>query len=367
MENNPEYFSEIVYLRAIAILAVISIHVSVFFNKMSGITFLTLLYMSINTLSQFAVPLFVCISGFVLYNKYQGLYSLKRFYKKRFLSVVPQYTFFTVLAFLFVYMGRNDLGRVQNFDAMDLIYQYLTGTAFVHLWFFVLIIQLYIFYPIIEKIYSKSVETHKIVELLIFLCVVQILYQIFSIGDIFLIGKVTTLLGYIFYFVLGMYVRSYYLDHKNMIMTLKHPYTLFLTLLFATILGIGSWWIEYFSNNLVPQIIQIYNWIFAIVSPLYYIVIFILCLYTALKITEIIPNRFTKSMQIIGNYSFGIYLVHVFILRILQFSLFPKIGFDMNNWLFFPIVFTLVLAISLVSVYLINKFPYHEFIIGSLR
>ena len=72
MENNPEYFSEIVYLRAFAILAVISIHVSYYFTEMISINFLTLLYMSIDTFSHFAIPLFVCISGFVLYNKYQG-------------------------------------------------------------------------------------------------------------------------------------------------------------------------------------------------------------------------------------------------------------------------------------------------------
>jgi surface polysaccharide O-acyltransferase-like enzyme len=367
MENNPEYFSEIVYLRAIAILAVISIHVSAFFTEMSHINFLTLLYMSIDTFSHFAVPLFVCISGFVLYNKYRESYSLKKFYKKRFLSVVPQYTFFTIFSFLYIYIGEIYLGRVWTFDAIDIIYKYLTGTAFLYLSFFVLIIQLYIIYPITEKIFTKSVKNHKIFEFLMLLLIVQIVYQIFFIENMFLIGTATMFLAYLFYFVLGMYVKSQYFYYKNRVKTLKHPYILFLALLFATILGIGKWSITYFGNNLNSQLIQRYNWISEIVTPFYYIVIFVLCLYLALKISEMIPDMNTQWLQRIGKYSFGMYLIHGFILYSLVIGIFPKFGFNMNNWLFYPIVFMLVLSTSLMFVYIMNKFPYHEYIIGSVR
>ena len=53
----PGYFSEIVYLRAFAILAVIGIHESeYFFTEMSGISFLTFLYMSIDTVLEMCSP-----------------------------------------------------------------------------------------------------------------------------------------------------------------------------------------------------------------------------------------------------------------------------------------------------------------------
>jgi len=364
MEDNPEYFSEIVYLRAIAILAVISIHAS---PKGSSINFLTLLYMSIDTFSHFAVPLFVCISGFVLYNKYQRSYSLKIFYKKRFLSVVPQYTIFSILAIFFLYAGTIYLGKVWNHNVIEIMYWYLSGTAYYHLWFFVLIIQLYILYPVIEKVFTKSGENYNTPALLIFLLIVQILYQIFSINKISLIGTATMFLGYIFYFVLGMYVRFYYLNYKNRVMTFKQAYIFFLALLSATILGIGWYRIEFFRNDLTPQLIFIYNGIVAIVTPFYYILIFGLCLYFALKISEMIPNVNTKGLQIIGNYSFGIYLVHAFILYALTDGILAKIGFNMNNWLFYPVVCILVLSMSLVFVYVMSKVPYHEYIIGSVR
>jgi probable poly-beta-1,6-N-acetyl-D-glucosamine export protein len=368
MGNNPEYFSEVVYLRAIAILAVISIHVSSYFTKMDTINFLTFFYMSIDAISSFAVPLFVCISGFVLYNKYQGSYVLKIFYKKRLLSVVPQYTIFSLLGILFIFFGYRYSERIWNFTPIDIFYQYFTGTAFYHLFFFIVIIQLYILYPIIERIFTLFHEKHKSLEFLILLFAVQILYEIFSIKDIFLIGEATLWVGYIFYFVLGIYIISHYRNYKNKVIKIQmHPYLVFSTLLFATILGIWNSCIRFLGYEQIPHLIYLYNLIFAIVKPLYYVLIFILCFFIALKFTEIIPNKCTRCMKLIGNYSFGIYLVHVFVLHGIALILFPKIGFDMNNWLFFPISYILVLTISLASVYIINKFPYHEYIIGRLR
>jgi probable poly-beta-1,6-N-acetyl-D-glucosamine export protein len=367
MVNNPEYFSEIVYLRAIAILAVISIHVSAFFTEMNSINFLTLLYMSIDTVSHFAVPLFVCISGFVLYNKYRESYSLKIFYKKRFLSVVPQYTFFTIFSFLYLYIGQIYFGREWTFEAIDIIYKYFTGTAFLYLSFFVLIIQLYFIYPVIETFFTKSVKVHKIFEFMILLLIVQILYQIFFIENLFLIGSVTMFLPYLFYFVLGMYVNSQYIQYKNMVKTLKNSFILYFALLLATVLGIGRWSITYFESNLNPQLIQIYNWVFDVISPFYYIVIFVFCLYLALIISNMNPNIGIKFLQKIGNYSFGIYLIHGFILFTLVIVIFPKFGFNANNWLFYPVVFALVLSLSLLFVYFMNKVPYHEYVIGNVR
>ena len=150
-------------------------------------------------------------------------------------------------------------------------------------------------------------------------------------------------------------------------MSQKQYYILFLLLLPGTILGIASCCREFFGFDLFPQIIHTYNWIFAIVLPIYYILIFILCLFIALKISEKNPDTITKCLRIIGNYSFGIYLIHGFIVYALTSILLPKIGFEVNNWLFYPIVFILVLNMSLVFVYLINKVPYHEFIIGNIR
>jgi surface polysaccharide O-acyltransferase-like enzyme len=367
MENSQKYFFEIVYLRAFAILAVIGIHVASYFTEMTYISILTFFYMSVEGFSRFAVPLFVCISGFLLFSKYQGTFPLKSFYKKRLLSVVPQYTIFSLFAILFVYSGHIYYGEVWNLTVTDIIYAYLTGTAFLHLWFFVLIIQLYILYPVIEKIFTLAVRTQKTVALLIFLLIAQILYWIFFIRNVFSIASIL-FFGYLFYFVLGMFVSSHYQSIKNRTAEcLMHPYLIFFVLLSGTILAIGNLFMKYFGNDEFSQIIQLYNGILAIAQPFYYMLIFVLCLFTALKFSEMRPNRITELVGVIGNYSFGIYLIHVFILYALVTGILPDLGFTVNNWLFFPVVFTLVLTLSMVFVFIVNKIPYHEFIIGSVK
>lgn len=361
MGNNPEYFFEIVFLRAMAILGVINIHVSnLIINEMSDINFLTFLYYSINVFSGFAVPLFVAVSGFVLFNKYKGSFSLRIFYKKRFLSIVPQYIFITIFAFLFLYIGKISFDKTWNFTVIDIIYHFLTGDTYYHLWFVVLIIQLYILYPVIEKVFTKSVENHRISGLLFFLFIVQIVYWIFSIQETFLIGRMTIFLGYLFYFVLGMYGRYNYLECKKRVMTLKYPYLIFLGLLSATILGI-------FWSYLIPDLNQIFNVIHIVEDLLYFILIFILCLYIALKISRWVPNLTSRGLHIIGSFSFGIYLIEPFILAGVTILILPQLGINANNWLIYPLVYLLVLSLCVIFVYVMNKIPYHEYIIGSSR
>jgi peptidoglycan/LPS O-acetylase OafA/YrhL len=154
MEMQTVYFKEIVYLRAIAILAVISIHVSAIFQTMDNTNFITFLYMSIDVFSHFGVPLFICISGFVLYNKYHEQISILEFYKKRFKSVVPQYTFFSIFAFSIIYASYIMKGEVWDIDALKILYMYLTGGIAIPFWFF------FVDYPVISSLsyHSKSVS-----------------------------------------------------------------------------------------------------------------------------------------------------------------------------------------------------------------
>ncbi|RNI14125.1 acyltransferase [Methanohalophilus sp. RSK] len=151
--NYKSYFPEINYLRGFAILAVIAIHVSASFTKMEDIDSLALSYMTIDAFTHFAVPAFVFVSGFVLYNKYPQKTEWKAFYRKRLNSIVPQYFFVSSFYMIALFFGAKFLNKPINMDLISVLYRYLTGGAFYHLWFFVLIIQIYLVYPFIQYIY----------------------------------------------------------------------------------------------------------------------------------------------------------------------------------------------------------------------
>ncbi|KLK87179.1 hypothetical protein SZ63_11270 [Methanoculleus sediminis] len=375
MDNKVRYFDEINFLRAFAILAVISIHVSAYFTRMDAINGLGALYMSIDVLSHFAVPLFIVLSGFVLYNKYSDDIDIKWFYKKRLKSVLPQYLIFSTFYLAATYTGSIVLARPVNLDLPHIIYRYLTGGCFYHLWFFVLIIQLYLLYPAILRLYNYFDLRGRLLELLFTAYLIGVLYNVYPIPDIFILGTSTQILGvatkfigYVFYLVLGMTIRRRYDE-----LLLKSVPKLSLCyasipLLCCTVIGIFGYAQRYFYfdiTQILPVMGSYWHWLTVMITPFYYMTIFALCFYISLNI---VSSRSTalKWLEKIGAYSFGIYLIHAFVLYIIVLA-FPRFGFDWNNWLFYPLISIITLVMSYLSVEVLQKFPYSEYLIGSTR
>ena len=104
---------EINFLRGFGVLAVITIHTTGYFTEIKrSYNTLVLLNLWTDIFSQFAVPLFILISGFVLARNYRNDFSLTKFYKKRIRSIIPQYLIFSVLYTVFnnwVVMQSNPL------------------------------------------------------------------------------------------------------------------------------------------------------------------------------------------------------------------------------------------------------------------
>ncbi|WFN33444.1 acyltransferase [Methanogenium sp. S4BF] len=374
MKNKARYFDEINILRAFAILAVISIHVSDHFKIMGGITLLTLVYMAIDAFCHFAVPLFICISGFVLYNKYSGAVDVKTFYEKRMKSVLPQYLIFSTFYLGVTYAGSLVLGTSVSFDIPHIIYRYLTGGCYYHLWFFVLIIQFYLLYPAIVRIYDYCTSRGQTSALLFASFLIGVIYNSSPIPDVYIMGTATPILGvatlfigYLFYFILGMVVLSRY-DEVLKYVPDRSVYWMAIPLICGTVLGIFGYAQKFFAYDLTlihPFVGQYWQYIAAALTPLFYVLIFALCLSLSL---HLVANR-TRNvilLEKIGHYSFGIYLVHASFVSLFV-VVFPYAGFDWNDWLFYPVTFCLVLILSYLSVEILQKLPYSKYIIGTTR
>jgi len=364
------YFDEITIMRAFAIMAVISIHVSGYYTYMSPDNFLAIVYAAIGVFSGFAVPLFICISGFVLYNKYPDNINLKNFYKNRLLSVLPPYIIFSTIYLFFECMRTNYI-LIQK-----IVYNYLTGGWNYSYWFFILIIQVYLLYPVIIRIFHYCDTRGRSFELLFLAYITGVFYNAFVEPDVLilggttapLLGFATTFLGYLFYFILGIIVRSRYeqLMQKPVHQTLLWCFSI--PLLCGTIIGI----ITCFHTNFKFDIIQIlpgignyWVWLIEMIFPLYFVMIFTLCLIISLSIVSHKP-AILGVLEKIGHYSFGIYLVHlVFLSEIIRWI--SRFGYGWNNWLFFPFLFILTLFFSTLFVEVIRKFPCGNYIVGSTR
>ena len=193
-KNTPRFFPELDYLRGLAILAVITIHITTYYTKMPAITNLTILYMTLIVLARYGVPIFLLVSGFVLYNKYNKEFNLSEFYIKRYTSIIPPYLIFSVL------YEKWNRGAITTAFITDL----LTGRANQHLWFIILIIELYIAYPVIMYGYNHF-KNYSIAKYFL-----VVTFSIDIISNTYLEGYwfIPQMLGWLFYFVLGMYIRE---------------------------------------------------------------------------------------------------------------------------------------------------------------
>ena len=362
-QSNDGYFSEIDYLRGLAIIAVIAIHLSAYFIFIKHMGALVIINIIVDIFSHFAVPLFIFISGFVLSIKYHGVFSKLTFYKRRMRSIIPQYL---VFSFLFLIISAVYTKSIPSI--LTIIYDIIAGQSFYHLWFFVLIIQLYLLYPWIIKIYERYSDTGKAENFLALCLTVQILSSIIEIlfSTLFHIIIINTLFSYtfiqyIFYFVLGIYVNRNSHSIRRFIGSVKPlkigiP-VIVLTVVISSVPIIGKiYYNDYYNAPTYYYLISVF------LQPVLYIFIFALCYKITIRLMEA-KNIMTNIIHSLGKYSFGIYLIHPLFMTATVF-LMSWIGITYNDWIFYPVIFLLTITISYLGILIMSYVPYSELIIG---
>ncbi|NLG28808.1 MAG: acyltransferase [Chloroflexi bacterium] len=152
--TRPRRLAEIDHLRAIAIVTVLFVHVSSGFASRGPVS-LTVLYfdMLMDTLAHYAIPLFTLVSGFSLALGYYAPLDVRRFYTKRLLRTVPPFLLFSVLYTLGPLL-RGEIGLARA------LLNLFTGRAEYHLYFFVVIIPLYLLYPLLVRLHQRTAGRH---------------------------------------------------------------------------------------------------------------------------------------------------------------------------------------------------------------
>lgn len=369
MKNEKmKHVLEIDYLRGFAILAVLSIHTSANFTRISTVNSLLILNVIIDVFSHFAVPLFIFISGFVLSLKYKNPFSKKLFYKKRLKSTFPQYVIFSMFYIIAHQIGSLIIkGSVKLPTLNDVVFKLLTASSSYHLWYFALLFQLYIIYPYIIKIYEYFDRSNRTEFILWISFIVQ---EIWIILVILIKNNLTfqysslinrLFISHVFYFVLGIYVCQNFnrIKERNLKINKWMPIIILIITLF-----ISAFWIKgivkYGNYYDIPPH---YMTIPALIQPIYYSLIFSVILKMSSHISKI-KNRTSTLIYTLGKYSFGIYLIHVIYMEIIGNIIFPRLNLDYNYWIFYPLLFIFSIILSYYSVYLISYLPNSKMIVG---
>ena len=324
MTKKREYAFDI--LRVIAMIMVITVHVSNVYSRsfgvISNLSFLVSLFF--NTISRISVPIFLMISGALLLDRE---FNKKKYFKR-------------LLRFLILIIVWDIIYLVWEYFYLNVTYNQLYRLLFepyrAHLWFLYTILVLYAIQPLLRMILNKISKTTKIALLILW-----IFLSTLSIINTFL-ANYFTIFSYIGFFILGKTLYDF--AKKN---DLK-KYNILLILVMIVCFGC-SIFLNYSSSI---KYHMFYNFYFAYRVPFIMIASFALYI---LIINNYQKDTLPKAIMKLSDLSLGVYLIHGIFLDITIKSFTYQI---INPIIGIPLFTIFIFICSVSSVYIIKKIKF---------
>jgi peptidoglycan/LPS O-acetylase OafA/YrhL len=154
MNKRPK-ISEMDIIRAFAIIAVVIIHCTANASLLPVGTVTQALFFTINRLSHFTVPVFIWISGVVLFYNYYDHWNKQAalaFTYKRIKRLLMPYLLWSLFYYFYnQFMFHGKIG----FDGLSVLKLLLSGNASYHLYYIVIIVQFYLLCPILMSLMTN--------------------------------------------------------------------------------------------------------------------------------------------------------------------------------------------------------------------
>jgi surface polysaccharide O-acyltransferase-like enzyme len=330
------------FVRNIGILLVILGHVSgmvlqrgdriPFFDWLVGDLF--------NVIARACVPLLFMVSGALLLPRQE---SIGDFYRKRFQRVIFPFLFWSVLYLLWNNAGYQNYTLINAFKTI--VVNIVTKPAEYHLWFMYELFGVYMLAPLIRKAVDSKYETvlwYFVAIWFVFGPLKRLIQSFVPYDIIFDLGYLT---GYIGYFVLGyLLIRI----HIKKWMLWASAVVYLVSALFTG--GITAYYFIY-----RPGMTEFYQYLLGVNIVFLSVSAFLLLKAAGEKIFSVPRPRLAKSAVSLTSASFGMYLIHVFVLIFLRVnSLGPLDG---PTILMVPVTTILVFIISWIIIAILQKTP----------
>lgn len=331
--------------RIFAGIGVVFIHVTdpfIIFQAYIG-GFSWLLINNLNTAFRVSVPLFIVLSGFLLLRISKQI-KISEFYKKRFLKIGIPFLFWVTMFFLW----QKSIGWNVN---LDHILNGLLRVNIDHLYFLVIIMQMYLIVPLIIPFLAAATKrTHLIFTagLFAFTMLLLLISTLYPPAEVNLRNNILTIgIPYICYFVAGFVMQGLKLSRIQVILSI----VIFLVLsLFAAFVSQGdleSYFRNYGSITIVPMVLIS----FAIFLTLGYS-------------KKLLTPKVRRVIQHLSSIVFGVYIVHMFVIHMMDRYLNLEPGLILSPlWFFIGLKVLAVLIVSYLIVIILKKIPYVHYIL----
>lgn len=333
------------FLRILAAFFVIFSHSTdrfVLYTVLKGSTAWNVIYY-MNTLSRVAVPIFVILSGYLLLNK-DKIQTVKAFYYRRFSRVL-----YPFIIWLIIYYGWTVYWDQRKLT-FDFIMQTLWHGDLWHLYFLVIILELYLITPLLEH-FNATKNRKKQTLLFWSLLALSVLCSILVVFHIDV--KNTSLTMFIPY--IGIFYAGYYLrDVKITKIKAGVCFTLYFLLAFITNYiakgDMNSFIVFNTSLTLLPMTIFLFLGFKNIHQ-----------LFNGEKVSE----QLTKIIVFTGRSTFGIYLLHFLVLDLVlkYFHLLPwELHAPLILYACLPAIITFVISFAIIAP--LRLLPYAKYVVG---
>ena len=354
-ESREYLVHQLLVVKGICILGVIAIHVSGDFSSMPGMTWLTAGLLLINSLSRFAVPVFIMLSGFYLSLNPRNTRALP-FYGRTLRFLVIPYVFYSLFYTLLKFKSGLSLSL--------LVKNVLLGSAYPHLWFSLLILQVYLFHPFLSRFF-KDVNAAGRRVILAF--GVQVLWSVlFSLfvpnpdlqragsGALARIGKflLPSSVGFLFF---GYYLAA---RSEEAVAWLKRAIVKYAAIVTWIVAGAASalfWGIPMSQGIAYRDIRHAYlgqSLLLPLISVAAFAVLFIFANERKSR-PAVVRDLFHRF----GLYSYGVYYLHPFFVKVCTKVVHQVLNLSYDNVWGYAILFILVPSVSLVAVKMLSKIP----------
>ncbi|MEH6454216.1 MAG: acyltransferase family protein [Psychromonas sp.] len=328
------------FLRFVAAIAVIAIHVLGPFRDLYGqIPEMQWLAASgINSVTRWAVPIFMMISGALLLST-ERAFNCEHYLSKRVAKVVIPFVGWTLIYSLVGGFMVNGVftGAWSSSETVRLIENSANDPVWYHLWFFYDFIPLYFVIPFLIPLLKKASPEH-------------IKLAIACIMILFLMNwlKVESFLQENLFLYIGYLILGWYLFNRDNSGQLRN----------WVILGVAMLLFNFFGTWQIALEIGEYSSFFMGYKTLNTAIIGGMIFVVAQTYAENIKGRLRSLVSIISKYSLGIYLLHPIILIPIRDLDNGVYSFFVSNWLAIPIITLLVMAVSLICAMLLAKIPF---------
>ena len=333
-------------LKGLCITAVILIHVTSHgvgtFDPTSTSYFV---YLILNRLSQFAVPTFIFAScvliSYIHRDDFRTITAggLKAFYTKRFVRIIPPYLIWTLVYLVVRHIESNGSVVLNLGNYFNLL---LKSDGYYHLYFVILILQVYIFLPfIMYGVSHLNIKFHYVLSLSVGMQVACYYFYESYLTHYFPRGT-RLMIWYLVFILIGVWIGDNYEEYCK---REKHV-TIFLpAALISGVLYTYFYHLSNISRHVPLGRLNLVWYIYAFSMPL-------LLLYVSKKVN-------IRFFERAGQLSFGIFLMHPLFLFIMY-----RMNTTVNVILYDILSFFIIYSLSYTITKWLNATPWGKYIVG---